>query len=394
MVEGERAVGDRGAAVVEGLSSPTAERGVGGGEVMRIERLVLVAAVLAPIACGTSGGSDGSGGGTPSGGGGSDDFVFTGGASSGGTPASGAAASTGGSVTASGGEGGGDEALDMDRVLRARKVRRRFSLGDRNDRDACIVRESGGLACSVASFRTVTFEKSVELVTFSGLGYCVIFDDQTVTCRPATSDSEAAKAFATSIERAEDVNRAGDSEAVVDEGGGVRQYVGPDEVITHSCPSGSRLNGSDAESCVLEPEGRVSCFWSNPLIADAPDKTEFDFENKRYLNLSQALGLLAAIDDEGSLRVRSKRKAQSVTYGTRKFVQVAASGAYWCMLTNAGELECDSYDDLPSGISEIPSGEFIAVDVNENFACAVRPSGEIVCWGAGAPSFTDKVRLD
>lgn len=171
-------------------------------------------------------------------------------------------------------------------------------------------------------------------------------------------------------------------------------YGGSDVELTHSCPSGSVLGGWDVESCVLEPLGEVSCFWSIPGATQAVDKTDFDLENKRYVDLNQSLSLFAAIDEAGVLRVRATLEKNSIAYPGKKFVQVAAYSKYWCMLTNAGEIECDAYGDLPRGISEIPSGEFIAVDVNENFACAVRPSGEIVCWGAGAPSFTDKVRLD
>ena len=281
----------------------------------------------------------------------------------------------------------------MDRVLRARKVKRRFSLGD-SDIHACIVKETGGIGCSAGSLGNVNFEKPVDMVTFSGLGYCVIFDDQTVSCRPATGDPADTKEYAASIQTAEQVYRFGNGTVAIDVGGGLRMYTGEPPELRHQCMSGATMGGIDSEPCVLELGGEVSCFWAFPGIADSPDKTEFDLENKKYVDLSQSLSLFAAIDESGGLRVRAKREPASVTYGSRKFVQVAAYSKYWCMLTNAGEVECDSYDDLPRGISEIPSGEFIAVDVNENFACAVRPSGEIVCWGAGAPSFTDKVRLD
>jgi len=361
---------------------------------MRIEQLLFLAAVLVPIACGTSGANpDGTGGAAGSGGSG-DDLTVAGGAASGGSQATGAASSSGGDATSGGGSGGGGEVLDMERVLRARKVRRRFSLGDRNDRDACLVRESGGLACSTATFRTVNFDKLVDLVTFSGLGYCVSFDDQTVSCRPATSDPPDTTDFAASIETAEDVFRFGSGTGAIEVGGGVRMYGGPDVVLTHPCPSGSTFGGLDSESCVLEPEGRVTCFWAIPGIADAPDKTEFDLENTKYIDLSQSLSLFAAIDEGGALRVRAKREDKSITYPGKKFVQVAATSGFWCMLTNAGTVQCDTYDYVPSGVENVPSGEFIAIDVNEQFACAVRPTAEIVCWGQGAPTFTDKVRLD
>jgi len=281
----------------------------------------------------------------------------------------------------------------MERVLRARKISRRISLGD-SDIDACIVRESGGLACSTGSFRTVNFDKAVDLVTFSGLGYCVVFDDQTVSCRPATSDPPDTTDFAASIETGEEVFRFGSGTGAIEVGGGVRMYGGPDVVLTHPCLSGSHFGGLDIESCVLDPLGQVSCFWAVPSVVESVDKTEFDLDTKRYVDLSQSVSLFAAIDEAGALRVRHVLQDKSITYPGKKFVQVAAYTEYWCMLTNTGTIECDTYDYLPMGVSEIPEGEFIAIDVNERFACAVRPMGEVVCWGSGAPSFTDKVRLD
>lgn len=67
------------------------------------------------------------------------------------------------------------------------------------------------------------------------------------------------------------------------------------------------------------------------------------------------------------------------------------------MLSNNGTLSCDAYDlgQAPAGIQDVPAGEFLAVDVNESFACAVGTTGEVTCWGTGnAHPVTGLVRLD
>jgi hypothetical protein len=173
-------------------------------------------------------------------------------------------------------------------------------------------------------------------------------------------------------------------------------YAGPNEEVTLPGPTESSLCGVDAESCVLEPSGKVSCVWAIAAIEEAVDKSEFDLDSKKYTSVSQSLGLFAAIDDTGFLRVRSKYEDNSITYPGQKFIQVAATSDNWCMIRNDGTLMCDAYDlgDAPGGIQDVPEGDFAAVDVNERFACAIRVTGEVECWGEIAPSFEDKVRMD
>jgi hypothetical protein len=375
------------------------------------QQVLYLSLVVASVALGCgSGAGDGGTGGTSSGGasgGGSTDDIDTsggrpavggtgaasgGGVQAGGSPAGGNAGS--GGDAASGGDGGGGDELDMERVLQARKLKRRISLGD-SDIDACIVVESGGIYCSDGLIRDESFDLPVDLVTFGGLGYCVILDDQSVKCDLATSDSQASKDFAASVTSAEDLEKPGNSLIVIKVGGG-RINLGNDEDITFEAPSGSMFGGLDAESCVLEPSGQVSCVWAIPGIEEAVDKTEFDLPNKKYVSISQALGIFSAIDDTGSLKVRSKYEEGLKSYPGQKFVQVAATTDFWCAIKNDGTLMCDAFDpgEAPGGYLDIPSGEFVAVDVNERFACAIRVTGEVACWGEIAPTFEDKVRMD
>jgi hypothetical protein len=296
--------------------------------------------------------------------------------------------------TANGGtvNGGSSGSLDMARVLTARKISRRFSLGDR-DHNVCIARADGGILCTIAAVQTVLVDKKVDLVTMGGLGYCAILDDKSVTCAFATSDSAAAKAFGASVTKAAYLLKDGEGLVAVDDAGAVRIGGGAEETAATTVP-GSILGGPDFDVCALHPDATVGCFTWSP--GNTFDKAEFDFANTKYAAISQSLTLFAGIDMQGKLRVRHELEDAAVEYGADTFVQVAAYSDYWCMLSNTGTLRCDAYDinQGPAGIANVPTGEFLAVDVNEEFACAVRPTGELVCWGGSAPTVTDKVRIE
>lgn len=281
----------------------------------------------------------------------------------------------------------------MERVETAHKIARRFSLGDGNDRNVCIARAEGGVLCTIAAVGKVLVDQKVDLVTMSGLGYCAILDDKSVKCANATSDSAASKAFAASVTSAATLLKSGDGLVAVDASGAVRAWNGEQE-STAQVTAGSILGGPDFEICALAPDGAVKCFDYIP--GNTFDKSPFNLASTKYADISQSLSLFAGIDTQGKLRVRDKLQDANKEYAADTFVQVAAYSDYWCMLTNRGALRCDAYDinQGPAGIANVPSGEFLAVDVNEDFACAVRTTGELVCWGGSAPSVSDKVRID
>lgn len=357
--------------------------------------ILIGAAVLG--ACGGGGEHAGSAGASNNAGAGAGGAPSTGGKpSGGGTPTIGGSSlggsSLGGGAQGGSANGGSSGTLDMTRVLTARKISRRFSLGDR-DHDVCVARAEGGIQCTIAAVQTALVDKKVDLVTMSGLGYCAILDDKSVKCEFATSDTQVAKDFGASVTTAAYLLKEGQGLIAIDAAGGVRIGDGAQELKATTAP-GSVLGGPDFDVCALHPDGLVGCF---PLIAgNTFDKSEFDLANTRYVSIAQSLSLFAGIDQQGSLRVRHELQSKTKAYENETFVQVAAYSDYWCMLTNSGTLRCDGYDiaQAPAGITDVPTGEFLAVDVNEEFACAVRPTGELVCWGGSAPAVADKVRLD
>lgn len=281
----------------------------------------------------------------------------------------------------------------MDRVLRARKIQRRVSLGESDD-DYCIARAEGGIFCTISAVRDESFELPVDQVTMGGFGYCVILDDQTVKCSPATGDSEESKAFAAGVASAGHLYKQGDALAVIGVDGGFTLWNGADE-MKGEAPPGSLWGGIDIETCFLDRSGLIQCFWAIPTVTTAVDKSQFELANTKYVAFSQSLNVLAAINEQGELRVQGKFEEDPKTY-PGPYVQVAAHTNYWCMLTNTGEIECDAYSfsEAPRDIESIPSGEFLVVDVNEHFACAVRTTGELVCWGGDPQAVEGTVRLD
>ena len=341
-----------------------------------------------------SGGVPGTGGAIASGGG----ISLSGGSSSGGSATGGAASGgvsvSGGSSTGGTNTGGGNGELDMDRVLTARKLKRRLSLGDSDD-SACIVTEAGGIECQGFFEPITSFNQPVDLVAFSGLGYCVIFDDTTVHCDMADNVSDETEAFVDSIGTAGHLVKAGtDGLLVVGVDGAVRAWEGL-QVRTATVAPGSRLAGSGLRVCALSPTGEVSCFQYTEFDQEL-DMTRFEFETTSYIDLDQELMALAGITAEGRLRVRGIFEDNDIVYQDLQ-VQVATETDFWCMLDNAGNARCDSYDGVdgvPFGIGSPPAGEFLVLDVNTNFACGIRPSGAVECWGRQAPVFETKARLD
>ena len=282
----------------------------------------------------------------------------------------------------------------MDRVLTARKLKRRLSLGESDD-SACIVTEAGGIECQGFFEPITSFNQPVDLVAFSGLGYCVIFDDTTVHCDMADNVSDETEAFVDSIGTAGHLVKAGtDGILLVGINGGIRAWGGSAELM-FDAPVGSRLGGRGLVTCYLTGESSVGCF--EYAASSTPfDMSGFSFEIEKYLDLDLGSATIAAISSAGKLRVRAKFEDNDIVYQDLQ-VQVATESDFWCMLDNAGNARCDSYDGVeavPFGIGSPPAGEFLALDVNTNFACGIRPSGAVECWGRQAPVFETKARLD
>ena len=70
------------------------------------------------------------------------------------------------------------------------------------------------------------------------------------------------------------------------------------------------------------------------------------------------------------------------------FVAISAASGYACALRASGEIECWGHDIaavnngvFSTGTLDAPSGEFRAVSAGSQHACAIRTSGEIECWG-------------
>lgn len=74
-----------------------------------------------------------------------------------------------------------------------------------------------------------------------------------------------------------------------------------------------------------------------------------------------------------------------------RFRSVSAGPYHTCAVRESGEIVCWGVvpaDDWPVdyGQMDAPAGRFRSVSVNAYHSCAVRESGGIVCWGAAAPA--------
>jgi alpha-tubulin suppressor-like RCC1 family protein len=126
------------------------------------------------------------------------------------------------------------------------------------------------------------------------------------------------------------------------------------------------ISAGASYGCALQRTGRVSCWGSNGLIGTLGDGT---------------------LDDSVV--------ATSVV-GITDATQISAGGGHACARRATGTISCwgsnasgELGNGVAGGISDVPvtvAGltDAISVSAGENITCAVRATGTVACWGAGA----------
>ncbi|MFT4978244.1 MAG: alpha-tubulin suppressor-like RCC1 family protein, partial [Myxococcota bacterium] len=155
-------------------------------------------------------------------------------------------------------------------------------------------------------------------------------------------------------------------------------------VVGDKVPEGSFefVDVGYAYACALH-DGVPTCWPEGGGLTALPTDISDDF-----VSISAGLPEVCGVREGGSLECFSEFKVfETAPVGTtpagEDFVQVAmvSDASEACALRSTGEILCWDLDD--GSTLESPEGtDFIAVSANDDHACAVREGGSMECWGA------------
>ena len=126
---------------------------------------------------------------------------------------------------------------------------------------------------------------------------------------------------------------------------------------------------------------------------------ESDAPSGRFTQVSTGEGHTCGLTTAGEVRCWGRNNFGESDAPSGRFTQVSTGGGYTCALTTVGEVRCWGSND--HGEADPPAGQFIQVSASNgsvlvgiargydrievgsrNHTCALRQSGEVVCWGA------------
>ena len=158
----------------------------------------------------------------------------------------------------------------------------------------------------------------------------------------------------------------------------------------------SNIQSGPAYTCGLTPQGDMVCAQ---MVERATEVTPGPF-----IQLAAGLDHVCALREDGSAFCQGDNTYLQSTPPPTKFVQISAGRFHSCGITQARVIECwgSSVPAAPGERLDAPGGEFVAISAAWRNSCALRPSGQAVCWLTGryrrsaapeTPSIPDGVSL-
>lgn len=140
-----------------------------------------------------------------------------------------------------------------------------------------------------------------------------------------------------------------------------------------------------SHSCLLEPDGRVSCWGDN-------DKGQTNEQpQKRFASISAGGFHTCALEDTGLATcwgasfkddeaILNEGQANAPT--SKTFRQISAGGFHSCGLKADGSVECWGSNSVEQSDPKV--GPFISISAGYTHTCGVLATGLIECWGSDA----------
>ena len=214
----------------------------------------------------------------------------------------------------------------------------------------CALRESGGIACQWEPVQATDVDlwepdgafRSMSVIQTSDLGsrhLCAVRESGRVVCWGTTSPVASDR---------------------------VASVISP--------PAGSHraVSRGTGHACALRESGGVVCWGYNGSgQTDAPDGT--------FRSVSAGGWHTCAIQESGEIACWGDNDSGQIDAPTGTFRSVSAGLAHTCAVRESGGMVCWGNNEL--GQTDAPTGAFRSVSAGRVHACAVRESGEAICWG-------------
>jgi alpha-tubulin suppressor-like RCC1 family protein len=158
-------------------------------------------------------------------------------------------------------------------------------------------------------------------------------------------------------------------------------------------PAVGQLSLGDSYSCLLSPEGKVSCWgYSSSNVVEAFDG------NENLLQISAGYEHGCGIYNDGSLVCLGSNDAGESSAPAAQpddpFVQISAGNAFSCAVQQSGAVQCWGESGYHQTTVPTPNTRFVQVSAGGMHACGLKQDGSIVCWGANGYGQTQPPALN
>ena len=140
-----------------------------------------------------------------------------------------------------------------------------------------------------------------------------------------------------------------------------------------------RLAVGEAHACVLDREGRISCYAHDT-------GRDLDAPGGRFRSISAAGASTCALREDWTPTCWSRFKLVDLEPPNGEFRDVAAAGERACGVRRTGRIECWG----ASAVGQPPTGSFQAISADAEHACALSEGGEVSCWDFSGPEICDE----
>ena len=148
-------------------------------------------------------------------------------------------------------------------------------------------------------------------------------------------------------------------------------------------------------TCAIRTSGEIACWGDN-------DEGQSDAPAGRFAAIAVGGSRTCAIRESGAIECWGYKEGGDSDAPAGRFTTVSAAWGHACAIRDTGEIECwgdseiwDYVDDAgtvrghETGLFDAPVGSFTSISSAVAYACAIRDTGTIACWGLNGYPTTD-----